>query len=213
MMSTIDRMEWEEIGRAPNPFGIIPGHLVKNINNGGMYGSGDLWWLWPIIDNLNFLADLAHKDNQKKIYPHIVYRDVKAPPGADLTQGTAGIVDEVVSVNDKTGDVTLLESASNIREWIRDDYTRLMREFEDAAGTISLDVERASGNGHLTRQTMLLLFMPLIKRTFEKRQSWGEDGFCKFFERMSIGMYNLGLPGWKPDVDIQPVWPPMIEFA
>ena len=57
------------------------------------------------------------------------------------------------------------------------------------------------------------LYAPLIDRTEEKRQCYGEDGLCVFFERMGIGMRNAGVEGWDEVEDVQAVWPAYFSLA
>lgn len=213
-VSEVDKSEWVESGRIPNQFKVIPGCLVKNLNEGGNYGRGDLWGFWPIIDQLNFNADLGHKDSQRKVWPKEVYIDAAPAPGDAPGQAEANGVEEVRSLNTDghQAKVELLEAKSPIREYMADDYDKLLAELYEAVGAVSVKPETITNKGNLTQAVLMQMYAPLIAKTAEKRECWGENGICKFLEIMCAGLSNMKVKGWVKDVDIKPVWPTWFQL-
>lgn len=88
-----------------------------------------------------------------------------------------------------------------------------MKQLYDATGCVDIDYAEVTNKGYMTAAVMHQLYAPLIDRTEEKRQCYGEDGLCVFFERMGIGMRNAGVEGWGEVEDVQAVWPSYFSLA
>lgn len=206
-----DNGEWERAKRVPNKFGVINVGLVKNLDYGGQYGRGDLWGLWGVIDQLNFTADLAHKDNQRNVWPKEVYIDAYAVQGA-VDPAATGVIN-IQSDDDGKNQAKyeVLHPSNPTREHLQTHYECLLREFYDASGSVFLHPEDITNKGNLTRGVLLQTYQPLIEITNEKRESYGENGVCKFLETMSRGLFNAGVKGWSAGVDVKAVWPDLFE--
>ena len=213
MVDLIDQYDnWVVEESKPNPFGIIPLWYIRNRENGTEYGEGDLWSMFEIIDQINFTRNLGHKDNQKSIEPDIIYIDLTASDGDQ--PGTNQNAVEVLDSKDKDGKqgkVEQLQTNAALRPHLDKYADDEQRELFNAVGSVDIDPSEVTNKGNLTVGVLAQLYGPLIERTNEKRQCYGEDGFCVFFERMSRGLANIGAEGWKPVEDVQIVWPPFFE--
>ncbi len=207
--------KWEEESREANPFGIIPGWYIRNRKNGTEYGEGDLWTMFDTIDQINFTRNLAHLDNQNSIDPTRAYIDLDAADGdqpgtgenkVEVLQSKAGD-----GTDKKQGKIQVIESNAAMRDPLDSFASELIRELYNAVGSVDLDPEDVTNKGNLTSAVMIQMYAPLVERTGEKRQCYGEDGYCVLFERMAKGLSTLGVEGWEPVEDIQVVWPPYFE--
>jgi hypothetical protein len=202
---------WQIESDEKNPFGIIPVWYIKNRDVGAEWGEGDLWAFFDIIDQINYTWNLAHVDNQQNVNGRNVFIDLSpqseegasaAAPGSDLA---------LESTDEKTGQVVQLQTNAAIRPYLQEFADTLKQELLSAVGSCEFRPDEITNKGNLTSAVMLQMYAPLIERTGEKRQCYGEDGFCVFLERMSIGLSNLGVEGWSPMEDIQIIWPPYFE--
>jgi hypothetical protein len=211
---TADKSEWTVQKRETNEFGIIPVWLVRNRLSGDWYGCGDLWDLYDAVDQINFTRDLGHKDNQKRVNPKTAYIDLDVPENESAAENSAGGAVALESTGDsRSGRVELLEPRGNARADI-DQFARdLQRELFDAAGITDLSPEAVTGKGAMTAAVIRMIFDSTIRTTEEKRRLYGEDGFCMFFERMLIGLTNLGVLSAPKDIDVQCLWPSLISLT
>lgn len=213
MVDLIDQYDnWFVAESKPNPFGVIPLWYIRNRENGTEYGEGDLWSMFETIDQINFTRNLGHKDNQKSIEPDVIYIDLTASDGDQ--PGTNQNVVEVLDSKDKDGKqgkVEQLQTNAALRPHLDKFADDLKNELLSAVGSIDLDQSDISNKGNLTAAVMTQIYAPLIERTNEKRQCYGEDGFCVFLERMSKGLATIGADGWQPVEDVQIVWAPFFE--
>ncbi len=214
LIDQVDQFEkWEIATTEPNKFGIIPGWYVRNRKNGSTYGDGDLWAMFDIIDQINFTHNLAHIDNQKSIDPTKALIDLAAPvgeqPGAN--QSNEVEVYESKDASKQQGKIELLQTNAALRPHLDAFAKELKKDLFDAVGSVELSPEEVTNKGNLTAAVMTQMYAPLVERTGEKRQCYGEDGYCVFFERMAIGLSNIKAEGWEAVEDIQIVWPPYFE--
>jgi hypothetical protein len=204
---------WQVEKSTPNPFGIIPLWYIQNRNSGADIGEGDLWQYFHIIDQINFTIDLAHKHNQKHISPDKAYIDLQ-PPVSDPAMSGAPIESEVLETIEgkpSQGKVQVLETDGSMRPHIKQFLDDLLRDLFQTIGMVDVSPDSITNKGNLTASVLTQLYAPLIETTSLKRGSYGEDGIAVFMERMSTGMANLGVKPWKSGVDVQIVWPPMIQ--
>jgi hypothetical protein len=211
---TADNSQWVIKSREPNKFRIIPVWLVRNRLSGDWYGCGDLWDLYDAVDQINFTRDLGHKDNQKRVNPKTAYIDLDIPENESPAENSAGAIVALESTGDaRSGRVELLEPRGNARADI-DQFARdLQRELFDAAGITDLSPETLGGKGAMTAAVIRMVFDSTIRTTEEKRRLYGEDGFCMFFERMLIGLTNLGVLSAPKEADVQCLWPSLISLT
>lgn len=206
--------KWEEVSREPNKFGVIPLWYIRNRENGTEYGEGDLWSMYECIDQINFTYNLGHIDNQKSIDPTKALIDLGAgdgdQPGAVQDSKTL-ILQSTNSDDGKQGKVEVIQTNAALRPHLDDFAKMLKHELLMAVGSVDFEPSEVTNKGNLTAAVMLQMYAPLVERTGEKRQCYGEDGYCVFLERMSAGLHYLSVPGWLPDLDIQIVWHPYFE--
>jgi len=217
----IDQVEaygtWEIASENPNAFGIIPLWYIRNRETGTQYGEGDLWTMYEIIDQVNFTKNLAHIDNQKSIDPTKAFIDLTAADGDDpVSTGDQSVLileSKVDAMNPKQGRVDLLQTNAALRPHLDAFAKELKQELMQAVGSVEVDAEDITNKGNLTAAVMTQIYAPIIERTNEKRQLYGEDGFCVFMERLCIGMANLGSTAWAAGIgaDVQIQWPPFFE--
>lgn len=210
--------DWQIATTEPNPFGSIPIQHIKNSETESVYGDGDLWLFWQLVDQINFTYNLANISNQTGVHPGKVYIDLK-PESDDAPQGPNGGAGEAESLKSdsedggKQGKVELLEHQGHIREHLETFVNGLVQELFDSAGSVNCDYEEITNKGQMSTAVMKLLFAPLIDTTERKRRLYGEDGICEFFENMCKGLAKLGVkPFVATNVDIQIEWPPLLEM-
>ena len=202
---------WDVESDKDNPFKVIPLWYIRNRENGTEYGDGDIWTMFEIVDQINFTRNLGHKDNQKSIEPDIIYIDLTASDG-DQPGTNQNAVEVLDSKHDeKQGKVEQLQTNAALRPHLDKFADDEERELYNAIGMVDVDPAEVTNKGNLTSAVLMQLYGPLIERTAEKRQCYGEDGFCVFLERMTLGLSNIGAEGWEPCEDIQIIWPPFFE--
>lgn len=201
---------WEPLPDEPNEFGVIPVTQVRNIETGGTFGAGDLWGLWQSIDQINFAYDLAHKHNQLAVWPKRVYIDLMAEGDEAVIDGP-GASESLLSEGDKPGQFLQVEVKGDVREHLDNFAKELLYMVYDSSGSVMLRTEDITNKGNLTQSVLTQLYAPLIETTGEKRDSYGENGVCKFLETMSIGLNNLK-KGFG-EVDVQAKWPEFFDLT
>lgn len=206
---------WEIDYTEKNPFKVIPFWYIKNREDGTQYGLGDLWRFYNIVDLVNFTRDLEHKSNQKIVNPDKAFIDLAAPENEANTSANPVEVD-VLETKDgagQQGKIWQFEQDPDFRIYLNRYAEELMKQLYDATGCVDIDYADVTNKGYMTAAVMHQLYAPLIDRTEEKRQCYGEDGLCVFFERMGIGMRNAGVEGWDEVEDVQAVWPSYFSLA
>lgn len=212
-MDTADNGDWVVESDKPNPFRVIPITLVKNRDEGDLYGVGDLWELWPAVDQANFTFDLANKHNQSNVWPFYVYKNAKRPADDAGSPGTPNSVEEIHDLDDtRKADVLKFEADAAIRPALQEFADELVREVYDAAGVVRVRADEITNKGNLTQSVLMQLYRPLIELTDEKRECAGESGICKFLETMCTGLANLNVKGFSKGVDIKPIWPTYFDL-
>jgi len=209
-----DKAQFTGEKKAKNPFGIVPFWRVRNADSGDEWGFGDLWPYYQVIDQINFNEDLGHKDNQKRVNPAVALINLtQANNEAPDFGNNPDAVHVLETVDDKAGNIQVIEGSVEIREHIRDFADSLKKELYGAVGSVMFNPEDITNKGALTSQVMTQMYAPLIETTTRKRGLYGEDGISMFFERMSLGLSTINLEGWKPAKDVQTIWPNVVEMT
>lgn len=192
--------KWEISGQEANPFGVIPMHLIRNIETDNVYGAGDLWNLFRMIDRVNLTYHSMDRSNQLDSEPVQVFIDAMADKQDPDRVEPSGAVS--LKTDDAEGqspgrraDVKLLEPSGNLREHIRNYALDVKKMIYDAVGYTEVSLEEITNKGNLTQAVLTQLYAPLIEATEEKRKTYGEDGICKFLEKCCVGLRNLGVSG------------------
>lgn len=203
-----DNGDWKIETEKANPFKVIPICLVKNRDEGDLYGVGDLWELWPAVDQANFTFDLANKHNQANVWPFYVYKNAKRPADDAGTPGQPNAIDVIEDIDEyRKAAVEKFDPDAAIRPHLKDFADELVREVYDAAGVVRVRADEITNKGNLTQSVLMQIYRPLIELTDEKRECAGESGICKFLELMCTGLANCGVKGFAKGVDIKPIWP------
>lgn len=209
-----DKSEFNGKKESPNPFQIVPFQRVRNADSGDEWGFGDLWPYYQVVDQINFNQDLGHKDNQKRVNPATALIDLEqASNEAPDFGNNPDAVHVLESTEGKEGRIEVIEGSVEIREHIRDFADSLKKELYGAVGSVDFTPEEVTNKGSMTAAVLNQLYSPLIETTTRKRGLYGEDGLSMFFEKMSVGLSNIKLEGWKPVGDVQTIWPNAIEMT
>lgn len=205
---------WAIQSRGPNPFGVIPLTHIRNVETEDVWGSGDLWDLYRVIDRINLTFHLMDRSNQFDSQMNPVFidltmseEDLERPlqPGQPL---------DVKSEDGKSqGKVHELRNGNNLRPAMMDYAAELQRQVLAGAGSVMVDPKEFTNKGNLTRQVLEQLYLPLIELTEEKRAAWGPDGLACFLASMATGLAHAGIAGGEtllPD-EVEISWPDYFE--
>ena len=205
---------WGEPKVKAHGMGVLPFVYIRNSDYGGLYGEGDLWRMFPLIDLYNFTLDLEHKDNQKRVDPEKVYIDLEREAQDDDAPVGPGSEDAMRSVTEKGGRVEIVEPKGQVREHIREYGKGVRQAILEACGRVHVSPEDITNKGNMTRAVMEQIHQPIIRATEAKRVLYGEDGYCKLFELAYQALANMGVKGYsqKSEVDVQIVWPELIPI-
>lgn len=212
------QLQFDETGKwtpdpalsGPNAAGLIPIREIRHIDRGRVYGEGDLWRLFPLIDEFNLTRAVANIDNQVSAWPHRVYIDLQAEDGEEPQAIGPDSSESVRSVGDKPGKVTLLQGNAATRPHIREHARDLSIAIRDAAGYPQIDAEAVTNKGNMTEAVMRQLYAPHIERTEEKRRNYGEYGIAPFLKDMALGLKKAAHPMFAnvpKDLTVEIVWP------
>ena len=69
--------DWAVVAREENPFGVIPILYVKNIEALDVWGVGDLWTLYRVIDRINLTYHLMDRSNQFDSETNPIFQDLE----------------------------------------------------------------------------------------------------------------------------------------
>lgn len=194
-------LQWEIDKVLPNPAGVIPVALLKNINVGdAAYGRGYCWGLHRLTDRLNLTYHLMDRSNQMDSDPFKVFLDVEDMENEDAPQrsmqpGEALSLQSIENEDGtvRKGDVKLLETQGLIRAPM-EIYARDLKSFLfEAAGIAFPRLEDITNKGGLTSSVMTQVHSSTIETVNEGRKSLGSDGLVPFFQNMIIGLKNLGV--------------------
>lgn len=203
--------QWKKKAKKPNQFGVIPFWYIKNIETGAEIGEGDLWSVYHLIDLVNFNRDLELKNNQKALDPDSYLIDLTAPTGDAPGSGSPMREIPLESKNGTEGPqgkVQMVQPDPALRPHLRQYIEDIKTEILNSVGGVDIDEEKVTNKGALTSAVMSQLYAPLISATDEKRTTYGEDGLCVFFERMSGGLATCGAKDWQEVEDVQIHWSP-----
>lgn len=204
----VDKENWPDPKVKPNPMGVLPFVYIRNTDYGGLYGEGDLWRYFQLIDLYNCTLDLENKDNQKRVDPETAYIDLQGEAMDDDVEAGPGAVNSLRSTKDKQGKIEIIEAQGQVREHIREFGEGVRRSILESCGRVHLGPEEITNRGNLTRAVMDQLYQPIIRATEAKRVLYGEDGYCKVFELAYAGLKKLGKGNLSnKEVDVQIIWP------
>ena len=192
---------WEITTRAKNPFGVIPLHLVKNLETDDVWGAGDLWdpaegnGLYRTLDRIHLTYHLMDRSNQfdSEVNPIFIDlelddQDIDKPiqPGQPL--------DLHSSSEAKQGRVEMPHGGNGLRPAMMEYAKDMRKQVLEAASSVYVDQAEFSNKGNLTSAVLEQLYQPQIELNNEKRKSWGPGGLEPFLSRLARGLAAAGVP-------------------
>jgi len=181
----------------PNPFGLIPIVPVKNLETDDLYGAGDLWEYWGLVDDLNLVWYQMKRSNQfdSELNPYFIDAEIDdedidkpAKPGQPIDLKTDPGAGE-----GKQAKVVFAEGGNGLRTSMMEYARELRREIEEGAGTVSIDPAAITNMGQLSQAVLTQLYTVLIETTNEKQKSYGQDGIEVFLEAVARGLQHHGV--------------------
>ena len=189
---------WVQTSRLSNPLGVIPGAAVKNFETDDIYGAGDCWDLYRVIDRINLTYHLMDRSNQFDSTQTSIFLDMELED-ADISKPLApgqGVVAKSDDGEDgeqkRQGKVIEIAPRGSLRPAMMDYAKDLKQQVLEAAGSVQIDQSAVSNKGNLTTAVLQQLYQPQIESTEEKRKSWA-DGLGRFFNAVAVGLSNLGV--------------------
>lgn len=208
---------WEVDTEGPNPAGLIPVKEIQHIWRGRLYGEGDMWRLFQLVDEYNLTRSVANIDNQVSAWPHRVYIDLMSEDGEEPQAVGPDSSESVRSVStEKQGKVQLLQGNAATRQHIREHASDLSKSIRDMAGYPEIDAAAITNKGSMTEAVMRQLYAPHIHRTEEKRRNYGEYGIAPFLRDMALGLKTAAHPEFSKvpdDLTVQIVWPAYFDLV
>ena len=203
---------WQIDTRETNPFGLIPVVHIKNIDNDNVWGLGDLWDLYRVLDRIHLTYHLMDRSNQFDSDHNPIFidadldeQDIDRPlqPGQPL------------ALESKEGEhqakVHFPEARGSLRPAMMEYAKELGRQILSAAGSVDVDSAEITNKGNLTSAVLQQIYMPLIEATEEKRKSYGTDGIARFLATAARGLQNarvdLGVTDAEVSYKVELAWP------
>jgi hypothetical protein len=187
--------DWIELSRSPNPFGKIPVILIKNFETDDVFGAGDLWDLFVVIDRINLTMNLADRGNQFDSQANPVWidleldeQDIDKPlqPGQPISAATRADAPS-------RGSVEVLESSGGLRSAMMEYVEALKKEVLAACSSVDIDESDVTNKGAITQAVLAQLYLPQIQINDEKRKSWGTNGLEPFLALVARGLQKAGV--------------------
>jgi hypothetical protein len=187
---------WQIESRSANAFGVIPLLALKNIETDDIWGSGDLWDLYRVLDRIHLTYHLMDRSNQfdSEINPMFIdlsidEQDIQRPiqPGQPLDLKSDSLE------NGRQGKVDFKPTGNNLRPAMMEYVKELKKQILEAASSSSVDQTEITNKGNLTTAVLTQLYWPQIVATKEKRKTFGQDGLVQFFALAAEGLTNAGL--------------------
>jgi hypothetical protein len=209
---------WQITDRRPNPFGVIPVAHIKNLETDDVWGAGDLWELYRVLDRIHLTYHLMDKSNQFDSEPLPLFidldvdeQDIDKPlqPGQPMQLESRE--------GEHQGKVQQLEARGSLRPAMMEYARDLRKQVFSAASAVEIDQAEFSNKGNLTTAVLQQLFQPQIEITNEKRKSYGDYGIVPFLKTVAYGLQHAGIPlGITDDAeshDVQIQWPAYFEMS
>lgn len=187
----------------PNPFGVIPLVHIKNIETDDVWGAGDCWDLFRILDRIHLTFHLMDRSNQfdSEINPIYIDGDIEE---ADIDQPQQP--GEPIAIESKEGQqhqakVVLPEARGALRPAMMEYAKELKKQVYDATGSVFVDQAEFSNKGNLTTAVLEQLFQPLLEVLDEKKKTYGADGLVRFFATVAKGLAYMGVTDGVSETD------------
>jgi len=203
---TYDKWIKDAEASGPNPFKLIPIVPIKNIETDDLYGVGDMWEYFRLIDDLNLVWYQMRRSNQfdSELNPYFIDADLDDEDIDKPVQPGQPIDLKSTDTGEKGNQAKVVfpSGGNGLRTAMMEYARELRREIEEAAGTVSLDPASITNMGQLSQAVLTQLYTVLLETTAEKQKSYGQDGIEPFLETVARGLQNHGVPLGVKDGDI-----------
>jgi hypothetical protein len=210
---------WEISSRTANPFGLIPLIHIKNIETDDLYGGGDLWDLYRVLDRVHLTYHLMDKSNQFDADTNPIFIDLDVDEDdIDKPVAPGQPLDLHSSEDGKQGKVEFAPTGNGLRPAMMEYAKDLKKQVLAAASSVEVDQAEFSNKGNLTNAVLAQLYLPQIEITNEKRKTWGDDGLCEFLALVARGLQTAGVDlGVDEDdedtYEVRIQWPSFFELS
>ena len=185
---------WRIRRRSRNPFGVIPITAIRNIETDDLWGVGDLWDLYRVLDRIHLTYHLMDKSNQFDSEINPIFIDARVDESDIDKPLQPGQPLQLQSDNDQNkAQVVLPEARGSLRPAMMEYARDLRRQVLDAASSVMVEPGDLTNKGNLTVAVLQQLYLPQIEITEEKRKTYGENGLCLFLSRMAQGLQRAGV--------------------
>lgn len=186
----------DEDASKDNPFGLIPLVHIKNLETDDLWGEGDLWDLYRVIDRIHLTYHLMDKSNQFDVEQNPIFIDLDVDEDDIDRPMEPGQPLAVESKNDASnghqGKVEFPRGGNSLRPAMMEYAKDLRQQVLSAASSVEVDQADFTNKGNLTVAVLQQLYLPQIEVTDEKRKTWGA-GLCDFFARIGKGLQKIGM--------------------
>jgi len=201
---------WSIEAIKPNPFGLIPVTLIKNVaTEGSPLGVGDCWGSFRLMDRIALTMHGEDRSNQMHSEPTQVALNATLE-GGPLRPG------EVVSIQNTNpegpaADMKLLEPTGAARQFSHMTIDKWEELLYKSVGLSRLDPATLTNKGNMTRLALMTAYARTVATSDLKRTNWGEAGLCIFFRTMLVGLSRTGafkeINNLDEMVDVAAGWP------
>jgi hypothetical protein len=209
---------WVIESRRPNPFGVIPMTAIKNIETDDLWGAGDLWELYRVLDRIHLTYHLMDRSNQFDSEVNPLFIDLKLDEqdiDRPLQPGEPLDLKSDRPDSGRQGKIDFRPTGNNLRPAMMEYARELKIQVLEAASSSAIDQSEITNKGNLTTAVLEQLYWPQIVATKEKRKTFGEDGLVPFFALVAEGLTNAGVCdlGYSPDnCEINLQWLPFFTM-
>lgn len=202
-----------------NPFGLIPVTHIKNLETDDLFGAGDLWDLYRVLDRIHLTYHLMDRSNQFDAETNPIYIDLELDEhDIDKPLVPGQPIDAKSVEGERQGKVEFPPTGNALRPAMMEYARELTKQIRSAASSVEVDQSEFSNKGNLTSAVLEQLFQPLIEITIEKRKSYGDNGIVAFLQLVALGVQALGVDLGvnakdEDSYDIQIQWPSFFDLS
>ena len=207
---------WEIEQQDANPFGLIPGVVIRNrMAKGNPLGVGDCWRVFGLIDRIALTMHGEDTSNQLHSDPTLAVSNGELENKDPLQPG------EVFEVKGKKDagpvKVELLEPSGAAREYSHRDIDKWEELLYKAVGLSRVNPADVTNSGNMTELAFAMTYGRSIATSDSKRELWGNSGMCVFFHALLTALHRLGgvreLAAYDEDAPISVEWPPYFQVT
>ena len=202
---------WDMADIEDNPWGLVPAVVIRNrVKKGNPLGEGDCWRAFRLIDRLALTMHGEDHSNQQHTRPiPVAVNSILEGDGRPLPDEPLSVRQE--NPNGPPADFKLVEPSGAAREWTYKSIEKWEELLYWMVGISKVDPATVSNKGNMTRAVFTMLYARTIATSDRKRETWGQSGLCVLFQRMLLGLKNLGgvkeVAGVSPATVVSCEWP------